>query len=165
MRSWRVCDPEDAASIRMNDRARILRALEVFTATGRSLAEWRRVAAAPPLVDPSTAKRIVLAPDRAELHRRIAARAERMLEEGALAEVAALAALRLDPDLPAMKAIGVRELMALGAGALSREQALATIATETRRYAKRQMTWFRNQMADWPRVADASALDLAGARS
>ena len=158
-------DPEDAAALRVNDRARILRALEVVTATGRSLADWRRVAAAPPLVDPSTARRIVLAPDRAELHRRIAARAERMLEEGALAEVEALAALRLDPDLPAMKAIGVRELMALEAGALSREAALATIATETRRYAKRQMTWFRNQMADWPQVADASALDLAAERS
>ena len=145
-------DPEDAAAIRVNDRARVLRALEVHAATGRSLADWRRGAAAPPLVDPSTAKRIVLAPDRAELHRRIAARAERMLEEGALAEVAALAALRLDPDLPAMKALGVRALMALEAGALSRDEALAAIATETRRYAKRQMTWFRHQMADWPRT-------------
>ena len=154
-------DPEDAAAIRVNDRARVLRALEVVTATGRSLADWRRVAAAPPLVDPSSAKRIVLAPDRAELHRRIAARAARMLDEGARAEVAALAALRLDPDLPAMKALGVRELMALEAGVLSRDEALATIATETRRYAKRQMTWFRNQMADWPRDGDASALDLA----
>ena len=158
-------DPEDAAAIRTNDRSRILRALEVVTATGRSLAEWRRVAAAPPLVDPASAKRIVLSPDRAELHRRIAARAERMLEEGALEEVAALARLGLDPELPAMKAIGVRELMAHAAGTLSRDAALAAIATETRRYAKRQMTWFRNQMADWPRASDASALDLAGARS
>ena len=158
-------DPEDAAAIRVNDRARVLRALEVITATGRSLADWRRGAAAPPLVDPSTAKRIVLAPDRAELHRRIAKRAERMLEEGALAEVAALAALRLDPDLPAMKALGVRALMALESGALSRDAALTAIATETRRYAKRQMTWFRHQMADWPQAADASALDLAARRS
>ncbi len=158
-------DPQDAAAIRVNDRARVLRALEVVTATGRSLAEWQRVAAAPPLVDPSTAERIVLAPDRAQLHARIAARAERMLEEGALAEVAALAALRLDPQLPAMKAIGVRELMALEAGALSRDRALATIATETRRYAKRQSTWLRNQMGDWPRAADAAALDLASRRT
>ncbi len=158
-------DPEDAAAIRVTDRARVLRAFEVYAATGRSLAEWRRVAAAPPLVDPSTTKRIVLVPDRAELHRRIAARAERMLEQGALGEVEALAALGLDPELPAMKAIGVRELMALTAGTLSRDEALAAIATETRRYAKRQMTWFRHQMADWPRLADASALDLAVLRS
>ena len=149
-------DPEDAAAIRVSDRARILRALEVFTATGRSLTEWRRGVSAPPLVDPSTAKRIVLAPDRAELHRRIAARAERMLEEGAFAEVAALAALRLDPDLPAMKALGVRALTALEAGAYSRDEALTAIATETRRYAKRQETWFRHQMADWPRGAGAA---------
>ena len=153
-------DPEDAAAIRTNDRSRILRALEVVTATGRSLAEWHRVAVAPPLVDPAGARRIVLAPERSELHARIAARAERMLEEGAMAEVEALAALGLDKELPAMKAIGVSQLMAHMAGNLSRDEALAAIATETRRYAKRQMTWFRNQMADWPRASDASALDL-----
>ena len=146
-------DAEDAAALRVSDRARILRAFEVFTATGRSLAEWRRDAAAPPLVDPATAERLVLDPDRAALHARIAVRAGRMLEEGALAEVEALIVLGLDPDLPAMKAIGVRELTAHMAGALSRDEALAAIATETRRYAKRQMTWFRNQMANWPRFA------------
>ncbi len=144
-------DAEDAAVLRTSDRARILRALEVITATGRPLAEWRRVAAAPPLIDPAGATRIVLAPDRAELHRRIAARVERMMEEGAEAEVAVLSAQGLDADLPAMKAIGLRELLALRQGTLSRAEALATMATETRRYAKRQMTWFRHQMADWPR--------------
>ncbi len=157
-------DPEDAAAIRTGDRSRILRALEVVTATGRSLAAWQRVAAAPPLVDPARATRIVLDPDRAELHRRIGERVARMLEEGALDEVAALAALGLDPDLPAMKAIGVRALMALEAGTLSRDAALATIAAETRRYAKRQMTWFRNQMSDWPRPSNSSALDLLATR-
>jgi tRNA dimethylallyltransferase len=146
-------DADDAAAIRPGDRARVLRALEVFTATGRSLAEWRRVAAAPPLVDPATAERMVLDADRAALHARIAARADRMIDEGALAEVEALVMLGLDPDLPAMKAIGVRELMAHKTGALSRQAALAAIVTETRHYAKRQMTWFRHQMADWPRVA------------
>ena len=158
-------DPVDAVAIRASDRARVLRALEVITATGRSLAEWRRVAAAPPLVDAASAQRIVLDPDRAELHRRIALRAEQMLKQGAPAEVAALAALGLDPELPAMKAIGVRELMALGRGTLSREEALAAIATETRRYAKRQMTWFRHQMTDWARLGDALALDLSRSRS
>jgi tRNA dimethylallyltransferase len=157
-------DPEDAAAIRPGDRARILRALDVITATGRPLAEWQRVAAVPPLVDPADAQRVLLDPDRAELYRRIGERSGRMLEEGALEEVAALAALGLDPELPAMKAIGVRELMALQAGVLSREEALTAIAAETRRYAKRQMTWFRNKMADWPRLSNASALDLAATR-
>ena len=158
-------DPQDAAAIRTSDRARILRALDVFTATGRPLAEWRGVAAAPPLVDPSAARRIVLDPERAELGRRIAERAERMVAAGALAEVEVLGALGLNPELPAMKAIGVRELTARRAGLLSLEEALAAIRTETRRYAKRQMTWFRHQMSDWSRVADASALDLAGLRT
>lgn len=142
---------EDAAGIRPSDRSRILRALEVVTATGRPLSEWQRAAAAPPLVDPARATRIVLAPDRAELHRRIAMRAEQMLEAGADEEVQALLALGLDPELPAMKAVGVRELAAHRAGNLSRDAVLTAIATETRRYAKRQMTWFRNQMGDWPR--------------
>ena len=158
-------DPEDAAAIRTSDRARILRALDVFTGTGRPLAEWRGVAAAAPLVDPSTARRIVLDPDRAELGRRIAERVDRMIAAGALAEVEALSALGLNPELPAMKAIGVRELTAHRAGLLSLDEALAAIRTETRRYAKRQMTWFRHQMSDWPRLTDASALDLAGLRT
>jgi tRNA dimethylallyltransferase len=146
-------DPEDAATTRSSDRARILRALGVFTATGRSLAEWQRAAPAPPLIDPATVERIVLAPDRAELIRRISERAEHMIERGALAEVEALAALGLDGELPAMKAIGVRELLAHRAGTLSLYETLAAINAETRRYAKRQVTWFRNQMADWPRMA------------
>ena len=153
-------DPDDAAAIRTSDRGRILRALEVMTATGRSLAAWRRGAAAPPLVDPASARRIVLFPDRAALHQRINQRVDRMLEEGALEEVAALARLGLDPDLPAMKAIGVRALSAHLAGTLSRDEALAAMRTETRRYAKRQMTWFRHQMAGWSQVVDVSGLTL-----
>ncbi|MEJ0097999.1 MAG: tRNA (adenosine(37)-N6)-dimethylallyltransferase MiaA, partial [Bauldia sp.] len=144
-------DPEDAAAVRPSDRTRIVRALEVFTATGASLAEWKRGASSTPLVDASAAERIVLMPDRAELHRRIAARAERMVHVGAIEEVRALLAQGLDPDLPAMKAIGVRELRDHLAGRMSLDEATAAIKTETRRYAKRQMTWFRNQMSDWPR--------------
>jgi tRNA dimethylallyltransferase len=97
--------------------------------------------------------RIVLAPERGELVARIARRAEEMLEQGALDEVMALLSLGLDPELPAMKAIGVREIAAHMAGDLSRAEALERIAIETRRYAKRQTTWFRNQMGDWPRRA------------
>ena len=155
-------DAEDAIAIRPSDRSRIIRALEVFTATGKSLAAWKRMAASRPLVDLTKAERIVLMPERAELYRRIAERAEHMVHAGALDEVRALAALHLNPELPAMKAIGVRELLDHIAGKTSLEEATAAIKTETRRYAKRQMTWFRNQMGDWPTVETAAALDLPG---
>ena len=97
--------------------------------------------------------------------RRIAARAGAHAGAGRSAEVEALAALGLDPELPAMKAIGVRELMAHAPATLSLDEALAAIATETRRYAKRQMTWFRNQMADWPRLSDARRLTSPAERT
>lgn len=142
---------EDAARIRPSDRARILRAFDVFSATGRSLAAWREQPAAP-VLDMSATKRFVLDPDRARLYARIDDRTETMIAEGAIGEVEALLALGLSYDLPAMKAIGVRQLADHLAGRLSLDEALAGIRTETRRYAKRQLTWFRNQMADWPRL-------------
>jgi tRNA dimethylallyltransferase len=145
-------DPEDAARIRPSDRSRIVRAMEVFEATGRSLAAWR-ARPADPVLDFSTAEGLVLDPDRARLHERIAKRAEAMIHDGAMAEAEALAKLGLSPDLPAMKAIGVRELLEHIAGKISLDEALAGMKTETRRYAKRQLTWFRNQMDGWRRVA------------
>jgi tRNA dimethylallyltransferase len=155
-------DPEDAATIRPSDRTRIVRALEVFVVTGTSLAAWKKTAAAPPLIAPAAAERIVLTLDRAELHRRIGARAEQMVRGGAVEEVRGLLSLGLDPDLPAMKAIGARELRDHIAGKTSLEEATTAIKTETRRYAKRQMTWFRNQMGGWRAVDAGSALDLRG---
>jgi tRNA dimethylallyltransferase len=143
-------DPEDAAAIRPSDRSRILRATEVFEATGRSLAAWR-ARPATPILDPARAERVVLDPDRAILHERIARRAEAMIHHGAIEEARALGTLGLSPDLPAMKAIGVRELLDHLAGKLSLDEALAGIKTETRRYAKRQATWFRHQMEGWER--------------
>jgi len=145
-------DPEDAAGIRPSDRSRILRAMEVFEATGRSLAAWR-ARPATPVLDPAKAERIVLDPDRAILHERIARRAEAMIHHGAIEEARALGELGLSPDLPAMKAIGVRELLDHLAGKLSLAEALAGICTETRRYAKRQATWFRHQTEGWERRA------------
>jgi tRNA dimethylallyltransferase len=144
-------DPEDAAAIRSSDRSRIVRALEVFATTGVSLAALHRQGGAPPLVN-GDALRMVVVPEQAELHRRIAARAEAMVHHGAIEEVRALGDLGLDPAQPAMKAIGVRELLAHLAGKLSLDEAIAAMKTETRRYAKRQMTWIRNQMANWPRM-------------
>jgi tRNA dimethylallyltransferase len=148
----RFIDPESANAIRPSDRSRITRALEVFEATGRSLRRWREAPPLPPLIDRGKVACIVVEPDRALLHDRIAARAEGMIAEGAIDEARALIALGLDPELPAMKAIGVRELGDHIAGRASLSEAIAGIKTETRRYAKRQMTWFRHQMPDWPRL-------------
>lgn len=145
-------DAEGAEAIRPSDRARIVRALEVHRATGRPLSDWKRAVAAGPAVNLRRAQRMVLVPERVELHRRISERAEAMMAHGALAEVRDLAALHLDHAMPAMKAIGVRELLAHERGDLSLDEAVAAIKTETRRYAKRQMTWFRHQMEDWPVV-------------
>ena len=151
-------DPEDAAATRPSDHTRIIRALEVFATTGRSIAAWRRLPATP-LIDPAEAERLVIEPDRAVLHERIAERAERMVAAGALAEARAIGAMALDPHLPAMKAIGLRELLDHLAGRSSLAEAVAGMKTESRRYAKRQTTWFRNQMKDWRRI-DNTALEL-----
>ncbi len=159
-------DPEDAVHVRPSDRARILRAMDVFTATGRSLAAWRREGGVAAVVDQARAVRVVLAPPRALLHERIAQRAEHTVHHGGLAEAEALLARGLDADLPIMKAIGVRELAAHLRGDISLDEATAAIKTETRRYAKRQMTWFRNQMASWAFAASpAAVLDLVGDRA
>jgi tRNA dimethylallyltransferase len=145
-------DPESAAAIRPSDRTRIARAWEVMEATGRPLAEWRRQQSGAPLVSPLKATRIVIEPDRAWLHERIAERARQMVMAGGLEEARALGALGLHADLPAMKAIGVRQFLDHFSGKLSLEEALAAMKTETRRYAKRQSTWFRHQAADWTRM-------------
>jgi tRNA dimethylallyltransferase len=148
----RAINPEDAAVIRPSDRSRIVRALEVMLATGRPLAEWQRTAAQEPLLGPADARRFVLMPDRVELARRIAARADAMLTGGAMPEVTALLGRNLPPENPLMKAIGVRQIADHLAGRLSREEAADSIIVETRQYAKRQMTWFRNRMGDWQRL-------------
>ena len=145
-------DPRDARQIRASDRARILRALDVYMATGRPLVVWREQPVEP-ILDMSAVARFILEPERSLLYARIDGRAETMITEGAIDEVEALLALGLSEELPAMKAIGVRHLADHLAGNLPLDAALAGIRTETRRYAKRQLTWFRNQMSDWPRLA------------
>jgi len=141
-------DPVSATSLSPGDAARVARALEVLEATGRRLAEWR-LRPSPPLIDPGRAERWVVLPERAELHRRIEDRLDRMVAVGAIEEVAALAALGLAPSMPAMKAIGVRELLDYLAGRRSLPEALVIAKTATRRYAKRQETWLRHQMTGW----------------
>jgi tRNA dimethylallyltransferase len=142
-------DPTTAYRLMPNDRSRISRALEVMLATGRSLSDWHRDGM-PALVDPAQAAKVFLTCERSELVRRIDARFAAMLAAGALDEVRALAARQLDPLLPAMKAHGVPWLIRHLAGEISLEEAAAGAVMDTRRYAKRQVTWFRNQMKDWP---------------
>lgn len=144
-------DPQAAGVLRESDGQRIVRALEVLEATGKPIAHWQaRTGRA--LVDPDTARKIVLEPDRAWLAERIARRLKTMAQTGGLDEVCALLALRLDPAMPVMKAIGVREFQAFLAGETDLDEALTRAATATRQYAKRQMTWFRNQLdQSWER--------------
>ncbi len=141
-------DPAAAARIRPSDPQRIIRALEVIEATGRSLADWQKSAGAP-LLDDGKTETYVIAPERAALYRACDARAEAMLGAGALDEVGALLRLDLDPRLPVMRAIGVRPLGAYLRGEIDLDEARSRLQTDTRRYAKRQLTWLRRNMITW----------------
>jgi len=152
-------DPAMAARLKPGDRMRLARALEVLEATGRSLADWHRDGL-PAILDPDEAVKIFLVVNRSELYRRIDARFDAMLAEGALDEVRALAGRGLDPLLPAMKAHGVPWLRRHLAGEISLEEAAAGGKQDTRRYTKRQATWFRNQMPAWTWAEPRAALDL-----
>jgi tRNA dimethylallyltransferase len=145
-------DPAMAERLRPADRQRILRALEVVRTTGRSIMEFQGRGGAK-IVDPSSARCIVLEPQRPLLHGRINARFAKMVEEGALDEVRQLIALDIPSQHPAMKAIGVSQLAEYLAGRSSLDKAIELASTATRQYAKRQMTWFRNQLGEeWQRI-------------
>lgn len=152
-------DPVTAARLMPLDRSRIARALEVVLATGRSISDWHGENSAPLLPAERTVK-VFVTIERNALVSRIDARFVTMMQAGALDEVAALAARGLDPLLPAMKAHGVPWLIRHLKGELSRDEAVAGSVMDTRRYAKRQHTWFRGQMKDWPVVPVDQALDL-----
>jgi tRNA dimethylallyltransferase len=149
-------DPAAAAHLRPGDRARVTRALEVMLATGRSILSWHE-ANKPADVDLSGAAKIFLMPERDEVARRIDARFDAMMAAGALEEVRALAARRLNPSLPAMKAHGVPWLIRHLAGEVTREEAVAHAKLETRQYTKRQATWFRNQLPEFEWAAPHEA--------
>ena len=149
-------DSVTALRLMPNDRSRISRALEVVLATGRSLTDWHREGL-PPLIDPQHAVKVFLTCERKELVSRIAQRFAGMLRAGALEEVRALAARNLDSTLPAMKAHGVPWLIRHIKGELSLDEAAEGGIMDTRRYAKRQVTWFRNQMPDWTTLAPDGA--------
>jgi tRNA dimethylallyltransferase len=151
-------DPAAAAQLQPADRTRVARALEVVEATGRSITAWRHEGT-PPLLHAARVAKVFLGPDRATLYRRIDARFDAMLSAGALDEVRALAARRLDPLLPAMKAHGVPWLIRHLGGQMSLADAAEEAKKDTRHYAKRQFTWFRHQLDDWPRVDPTGAYD------
>ncbi len=150
-------DPRMAARLRPTDTQRLTRALEVIEATGRSLATWQSAPHSAPLVPPETAVRLVLEPERAMLHGRIAARFRAMVEDGAIEEAAAFVARGLAPEMPAMRAIGVAALTEVAAGRTSLEAGIERSIVETRQYAKRQSTWFRGRMGDWLRAGTVEA--------
>ncbi|GJE29731.1 tRNA (adenosine(37)-N6)-dimethylallyltransferase MiaA [Methylobacterium organophilum] len=154
-------DPEGAASLRPSDRMRVMRALEIFRATGRPIAAFQGRRAPGPLAG-QPLLRIFLDVEREALRARIDARFLAMMAAGALDEVAALRARRLDPMLPVMRAHGVPGLIAHLDGALPYAEAVRRGQADTRRYAKRQFTWFRHQMGeDWIWTRPEAALALA----
>jgi tRNA dimethylallyltransferase len=141
-------DPAMARRLKGTDPQRVIRALAVLKATGRSLATYQDEAVKP-LLKGWRLERLVLNPERDVLRERIARRFEAMLENGAVEEVEALLARKLDPSLPVMKAIGVREIGDWRAGRSTREEMVERAVTATRQYAKRQRTWFRARMSEW----------------
>jgi tRNA dimethylallyltransferase len=151
-------DPAGAARLMPRDRARVTRALEVALATGRSLADWHRDGL-PAALDARRAVKIFLAAERAQLYRQIDDRFDRMLAAGALEEVRTLAARGLDPSLPAMKAHGVPWLIRFFNDEITLEAAAEGGKRDTRRYTKRQGTWFRHQLPEfvWVEPTDAEA--------
>jgi len=136
-------DPAAATRLPPGDRTRLTRAYEVARATGVPLGEWQRHAAAPA---PYRFATLLLAPPRAALYAACDARFAAMIETGGLDEAAALFARGLAADLPAMKAVGVPELMRHLRGEIALAEAVGAAQMATRRYAKRQMTWFRHQL-------------------
>ncbi len=157
-------DPEACETL--TDVQRLTRALEVVLSTGRPLAAWQEQAHSAPLIRPEEAERIVLAPPRPWLHERIACRSALMLSDEGIAEVRALLDHGLPNSLPVMRAIGVKEVSGYLKGDFDLQEAERKLTIATRQYAKRQETWFRNQMAGWRRFdpsassAEAMATDI-----
>jgi tRNA dimethylallyltransferase len=149
-------DPVSAERVKPRDRTRIARALEVVEATGRSLADWHRDGL-PPLLPEGQFSALFVDPDRDWLYAGIDTRFDAMLKAGALEEVASLAARRLDPLLPAMKAHGVPALIRHLKGEITLAEAAAIGRADTRHYAKRQFTWFRHQLPEFQWVKPEEA--------
>lgn len=142
-------DPDAAKAIEQGDRQRLVRAMSVFVSTGRPLSAWK--ADTLPLLPPGSWTGLVIEPDRQRLYENCDRRVDAMINLGVLHEVTRLISRGLSSTLPAMKAIGVRELTIFAAGEISELEAVTALKQTTRNYAKRQFTWFRNQASEWAR--------------
>jgi tRNA dimethylallyltransferase len=152
-------DPEAAALLNPSDTARINRALEVILSSGRTLIEWQRQRSGG-IAESVDLRPLILLPPRKWLYARCDDRFARMIDEGAVSEVEALLARKLNPNLPVMRAIGVAQLSAYLLGHVSLDNAVVAGQQATRRYAKRQYTWFAHQPpANWPRFQEALDID------
>jgi tRNA dimethylallyltransferase len=141
-------DPDAAKRIEPKDVARIARALEVYDATGRPLSDWHKDPQ-PPLLTKGKWEGVALMPEREVLYARIESRFDAMMDAGGLNEAHALWQRGLDPNLPAMKAVGMPPIADFFAGHCDYETAVARAILDSRHYAKRQMTWIRNRAAGW----------------
>jgi tRNA dimethylallyltransferase len=157
----RAFDPERAAKLHPGDRRRIVRAMEIYQLTGKTITQHdRETQALPPRYQ---AKTIVLSfADRADLYARIDRRVEQMVSAGLFDEVEALLKEGLSPACTAMQAIGYKEAVQALEGSISRQEAVERIQLNSRRYAKRQLTWFgRNREARWIRWEKEPRFDQA----
>lgn len=152
---------DDQASRNLSDPQRLARALEVILATGKPISDWQNRAQGEPFLRTGQAKRIVLAPPRPWLHDRIEQRARLMLSEKGITEVKNLLAKGLSSKLPAMRAIGVTEIGDFLNDEKNIDETAYRLTVATRQYAKRQETWFRNQMNDWQRIDPSREFDVA----
>lgn len=149
-------DPDIAGHLKANDKQRILRALCVFEATGKPLSFWQTQEKKPVLGGVSLLKVVLQSPPE-ELNEKILGRLKKMLDQGALGEARTFQEKKLDAALPATKALGLRPLLRHLAREVTTNEALELAVIETRQYAKRQRTWFRNQFQDWYSVAAGEA--------
>jgi len=152
-------DPAAASRLPDHDRLRLARAMEVATATGRTLAEWQTANPPRPVID-ARFTTLAVVPERQQLYAHLDRRFDRMLASGAIAEVRELLSLKFDVRLPAMKALGVRELAAYIKGQTDIGTASSKAKQMTRRYAKRQITWIRHQLSGHRVISDNHAQDF-----
>ncbi|PKP82928.1 MAG: tRNA (adenosine(37)-N6)-dimethylallyltransferase MiaA [Alphaproteobacteria bacterium HGW-Alphaproteobacteria-18] len=144
-------DPDLAERLGTGDRQRLARAYEVWLATGRPLSDFQNERQ-PPVLKEGEWVGFALTPPRAALYKKIDRRFEGMLMQGAVTEAQALVARNLNPELPAMKALGMPSIAAFVRGEISAEEAAESAKRESRRYAKRQFTWIGRQFPFWPRI-------------
>ncbi len=154
MRQLVIEDPVAAQRLETTDTVRVARALEVIRSTGAPIGEWQKQRIGG-IIDEIELVPLILLPDRKWLYARCDQRFEAMFDGGAVSEIEALVARKLPPELPAMRAIGVAEIVDFLASKISRNDAIAAAKQATRRYAKRQYTWFSHQLPDsWPRGSE-----------